>query len=182
VRRPPIQSPTTYRGRPPKTEDTKTFVSITVFTAGPPPDRPDSLQCGSLKHVPARGPPESLPPRPRAQPQPPWRSAASGQGSKRGARISVLNVAPGEGAHDVAGAFSLLSGQILEVAFEILVDPNGQLGHHLRRDCCPENVHHVLYVIHRVGPCLLPASLHHLARGSGASCQMSALSVGTIGW
>lgn len=58
------------------------------------------------------------------------------QGSKRGARISVLNVVPGEGAHDVAGAFSLLSGQILEVAFEILVDPNGQLGHHLRRDCC----------------------------------------------
>jgi hypothetical protein len=56
------------------------------------------------------------------------------QRSKRGTSIAVLDVALDEGAHDIAGAFAFLPRQILEVAFEVLVDPNGQLCDGLRRD------------------------------------------------
>jgi hypothetical protein len=59
------------------------------------------------------------------------------EGSKSRAPITVLYVALYEGAQDVAGAFSLLSRQILEMAFEVVVDPNSQLCNGLRRDCCP---------------------------------------------
>ena len=51
------------------------------------------------------------------------------KGSKRCAPISVLDVALDEGANDVAGAFSLLACQSLEVLLQVVVDPNGQLGH-----------------------------------------------------
>jgi hypothetical protein len=47
------------------------------------------------------------------------------EGSKRGAPIAVLDVSLNEAAHDVARAFALLPRQILEVGFEVLVDPNG---------------------------------------------------------
>jgi hypothetical protein len=53
------------------------------------------------------------------------------ESSKRGAAFSVLDVTPGKGALDAAGAFPFLTRENLEVAVEVLFDPNGKLGHGL---------------------------------------------------
>ena len=73
--------------------------------------------------------------------------------------ISVLDVALDEGAHNVAGAFAFPSGQILEVAFEVLVDPYAQLGHRWKRTCvrdCRKGLaQHVLPLYRRLVPSVL---------------------------
>lgn len=58
------------------------------------------------------------------------------EGPNQRARISVLDRALHEPASDSTRAFSLLTGQIREMGYEIVVDPCGQLSHGSRRDSC----------------------------------------------
>ena len=117
------ESPTTCRGRPPKTEDTKTFVSIMEISdlllhschpsAGVIPAflarRLNCVLNASLAGSGLFGP--------LSHPVP--------EGSKSRALIAILYVPLYEAAHDIAGAFSLLSCQSLEVILQVIVDPYG---------------------------------------------------------
>jgi len=154
---------------PRKAEDTRTFKSswraqISFFTLGPPPTgvRPallaHRLNCVLDISLARSGLFNCLP-----HPLP--------EGSKSRAPIMVLYVALYERAHDIAGTFSLLSCQILEVVLQVVVDPNGQLGHGTRRGSRLKGAQHVLHVVRKVGPFVLSASLHCLVRRSGLSPQ-----------